>query len=284
MKITLLIVFLLLRFNTSAQNTQGIATDSCSNTFDKIKLYSILGATAGGFIYGHAFLNDLWWKGEKSSFHFNFDQDWKYSLGADKLGHFYFPYLVTNVYTQLFQWSGVEEENSYYYAASLALFYQTYIEIRDGFSQKYGFSWGDYGANVLGTAYPVLQYHYSTLRNFNFKISFYPSTRFRNNSHGSIIDDYESTYHWLTFDVKNLLPESAGKYYPAFVNLAVGHSVKHLDVKGSHELYIALDWNLEALPGDVWFLKFLKKTLNFYHLPSPAVRIYPDVAWFGIKF
>jgi hypothetical protein len=277
MKRLIFVLLLLLTTDFSAQH----AADTSIN---KIKLYSIMGITAGGFIYGHAFLNDLWWKGRKTAFHFNFEQDWKYSLGADKIGHFYFPYLVGNVYSRLFQWSGVEEEESYYYAASLALLYQTYIEIRDGYSEQYGFSWGDYSANIFGAAYPVLQYHYDLLNNFNFKISFYPSTRFRNNSHGSIIDDYESTYHWLSINVKNLLSSSASEYYPAFINLAVGHSVKQLDSQGTHELYIALDWNFEALPGDIWLLKFLKTLVNFYHFPSPAVRIYPKIAWFGLKF
>jgi hypothetical protein len=282
MKILFIILFLFFSARISAQD--NTVNNNYNNQVDQLKLYSILGVTAGGFIYGHAFLNELWWKGERTSFHFNFKEDWRYSLGADKLGHFYFPYLIGNVYSELFQWSGIEEKKSYYYSASLALLYQTYIEIRDGFSEQYGFSWGDYGANILGAAYPVLQYHYKELRNFNFKISFYPSARFRKDSHASIIDDYESTYHWLSFDVKNLLPEKTRRYYPAFINLAVGHSVKHLDTRGTHELFLALDWNLEALPGDAWILKFLKKTFNHYHLPSPAVRIYPDIAWFGIKF
>jgi hypothetical protein len=284
MKVFSVIIFIFSILTISAQIYNETASDSGRQEVNKLKLYSILGVTSAGFIYGHAFLNELWWKGEKTSFHFNFAEDWRSSLGADKLGHFYFPYLVGNVYSELFQWSGVEEKRSHYYAASLAFFYQTYIEIRDGFSEQYGFSWGDFGANVLGASYPVLQYHYPVLKNFHFKISFYPSERFRNNSHGAIIDDYESTYHWLSFNIKNLLPENVGRHYPAFINLALGHSVHNLDAEGRHELYIALDWNLESLPGDTWLLKFLKKTFNHYHLPSPAVRVYPGVTWFGLKF
>jgi hypothetical protein len=284
MRILLPIIMLLFIMQLSARGADSLPPDSLSEGINKLKLYSIAGVTAAGFTIGHAFLNDLWWKGERTSFHFNFREDWEYALGADKFGHFYFPYLVGNVYTELFRWSGVEEKRSLYYAAALSLSYQTYIEIRDGFSRNYGFSFGDFGANILGAAYPVLQYHYDFLKDYNFKISFFPSERFRNDSHGAIIDDYESTYHWLTVNIKNILPEDAAKYYPAFINLALGHSVKGLDNKGRRELFIALDWNLEALPGDVWILKFFKKLFNHYHFPSPAVRIYPDVAWFGLKF
>lgn len=254
------------------------------NNISYTKLSIIGGATIGGFLYGHALQNDIWWKGEKSSFHFNWDEDWKYSLGADKLGHFYFPYVVTNIYSQLFQWSGIEKKNSLLYAGLLAISYQTYIEVRDGFSKQWGFSWGDFAANTLGAAYPYIQEEIPALKNFNFKVSYYPSTRFRQNSHSVIIDDYESTYHWLSINVYSYLPESIKDFWPSFINLAAGHSVKFLDTGGKHEIYIALDWNLEELPGDFWLWKILKKNLNYYHFPSPAVRITPTIAWFGLKF
>lgn len=258
--------------------------DSTKQNISYTKLAVIGGVTAGGFIYGHALSENLWWKGEKSNFHFNWDDDWEYALGADKLGHFYFPYLVTNIYSQLFNWSGIDKKNSYLYAGVLALSYQTFIEVKDGFSKQWGFSWGDFTANVLGAAYPSLQNNFPELKNFNFKVSYSPSTRFKSNSHSTIIDDYESTYHWLSINVYNYLPESWKNFYPSFINIAVGHSVKHLDTGGKHEIYLALDWNLEELPGDFWLWKLVKRNLNYYHFPSPAVRLTPEAAWFGLKF
>ena len=51
------------------------------------RLSIVGGATLGGFVVGHAVLNDLWWKGNKTDFHINTEDDYRYALNADKLGH-----------------------------------------------------------------------------------------------------------------------------------------------------------------------------------------------------
>jgi len=81
------------------------------------------------------------------------------------------------------------------------------------------------------------------------------------------------------------LPEEVRKYYPSFLNFAIGHSVKEFDTNSRHrEIYLSLDLNAEELPGNTSFLKFIKKYLNFYHFPMPAVKVYPNVVWYGLKF
>ena len=252
-----------------------------------VKFGIVSGVTAGGFVVGHVVLNNLWWKGERSDFHFNFDEDWKYALGSDKFGHAYFPYLATDIYEGAFVWSGMDSTTALWSAAGFTLFYQTYIEVRDGFSKQYGFSFGDFGADVLGAGYPIAQHYIPALRNFTFKISFDPSAEYKAGHYNAIIDDYESAYGWLSINVHNLLPESWQEWYPKWINLAIGHSVKNIylsPVNGYHEWYLALDWNLEGLPGDGWFWNVVKHYLNYYHLPSPAVRVSPGVVWYGLKF
>lgn len=258
--------------------------DSINNKINYTKLSIIGGVTLSGFIYGHSLQSKIFWTGKSSSFHFNWQQDWENYLGADKFGHFYFPYVVTHLYSDLFEWSGIEREQSLIYSGSLALFYQTYVEVFDGFTKDLGFSWGDMGANILGSVYPYLQEKNPVLKNFHFKISFYPSERFKQGSNEVIFDDYESTYHWLSINIHNFLPENIKKFYPSFINLSVGHSVNNLDFDKNHELFLGLDWNLESLPGDFWLWKIIKKYLNFYHFPAPAVKIYPNVIWYGLKF
>ena len=53
----------------------------------------VVGGTAAAFTIGHIWLNDLWWKGTKTDFHFNTQQDYEYALNADKLGHAFFVFL-----------------------------------------------------------------------------------------------------------------------------------------------------------------------------------------------
>jgi hypothetical protein len=241
--------------------------------------------TTGAFVYAYGIQNNMWWKGEKSEFHTNWTEDWNSSLGADKIGHFYFGQAVATIYKHGFKWAGFSQEKSVLYSGLFTLSYQTFLEIRDGFSEDYGFSWGDFGANLLGSMYPYLQYQFETLNNFNFKVSYESSERFKNNSNRYILDDYESTYHWLSIDINYFLPQSAAEIFPDFINLGIGHSVKGLDYigKAKHEFFIGLDWDLEALPGESGILKFLKETLNLYHLPAPTIKIYPNVVWYGLK-
>jgi len=252
---------------------------------DPVRFGIVSGITVGGFVLGHGVLNNLWWKGERSSFHFEWERDWRYSLGADKLGHAWFPYLTSTFYNGVFLWCGLDTAASLWASSGLALAYQTYIEIRDGFSAEWGFSWGDMVADVLGAALPVARHYVPALRAFEFKISFAPSERFRSGSNAAIFDDYESTLHWISVDVNALLPRTAADLWPDWLNVAVGHTVVGLDEMGAghHEFYLSLDWNLERLPGDTDLLRFLKRLANLYHLPAPAVRLSPGVVWYGLK-
>jgi hypothetical protein len=284
MKKYIVIIILFTGFNITYPQTKK---DSVSKRIiNTSKLYLIGGVTAGVFVCGYAVQNNLWWKGDKSKFHFTWRQDWIYALGEDKFGHFFFPYLVSNIYSQALEWAGFDKEKSLWYSSSFALAYETFVEIRDGFSKQWGFSWGDFTAAALGSAYPVFQNKIPVLKNFNFKISFYPSDRFKHGSNSVIFDDYESTYDWLSINVHKLLPENIRKFYPGFLNLAIGHSVEKLDNMGggNHRFYIGFDWNLEDLPGGGWFWNLLKRNLNYYHLPSPVIQVYPHVIWYGLKF
>lgn len=260
--------------------------DSSRNEVKGGKLAVVCGITGGAFIVGHVFLSNLWWKGEKSAFHFDVEHDWKYALGADKFGHFFFPYLSSNIYRQALDWTGMDSTSALYYSCGWALAYETYVEVKDGFSKEWGFSPGDFTADLLGASFPILQNKIPILQNFNWKISFYPSDKFKAGAYKAIIDDYESTTHWLTINVHNLSPNEMKQCFPAIINVAIGHSVRNLDLQGAgnHELYLSLDWNLNALPDGFWLLNVLKRNLNYYHLPAPAIRIYPNIQWIGLKF
>lgn len=263
-----------------------LSTDSIAS-IRPVRLAIVGGLTVAGFVVGHVLLTDLWWKGEPSRFHFNWHDDWRYALGADKVGHAVTPYIGTDIYRQGLEWTGMSRRVSLWWAGGLASAYTTYVEIRDGFSAEWGFSWGDFAANHIGIGWRVAEEYEPWLTNIRFKISYWPSRAFRSGGYGSIVDDYESTYHWGSLNVDALLPDAWRNWWPDFVNIAVGHSVKGIaayDGSGEHELYLSLDWNTEGLPGDGTFWNWLKRTLNYYHLPAPAVRILPDVVWYGVHF
>lgn len=260
--------------------------DSTSDTVRPWRLAAVGGSTLTAFVVGHGFLNDLWWKGEKVPFHFNWEQDAKYSIGADKLGHSLMAFATTRVYDAAFRWCGFDSTTSVFAGAGVSVAYQTYIEVRDGFSRDYGFSWGDVIANTAGAALPVVQRFVPALRPIDLQISFSLSDAFKRGEYGAIIDDYTSTTHWVSVGVYEYLPTAWQQWYPQWLNLAVGHSVANLDGQGggTHVLYISLDWNLAAIKGLPAWLREGLQLLHLYHLPAPAIRITPTVAFFGLKF
>lgn len=157
----------------------GESTAVDSSNVNPYKIAAIAAVGTSAFVLGHVVVNDFWWKGEKSAFHVNWEQDWKYALGADKLGHLYFTYAATTALGGAFRWAGMDSTSAIWTGAGIAFGYQTYVEIRDGFSVDYGFSPGDFAFNTFGATLPILQHYLPVLRSIELQISYYPSASYK---------------------------------------------------------------------------------------------------------
>jgi hypothetical protein len=102
----------------------------------------------------------------------------------------------------------------------------------------------------------------------------------------TIFDDYEGQTIWLTVSVKNLLPSSWARMWPSPLCLSFGLAVRdNLSPNRYLAFLIAPDLDLTKLfPADSGFLQSLGELLNFIHMPLPAVRIAPNVIWYGLYF
>jgi hypothetical protein len=180
----------------------------------------------------------------------------------------------------------MDSVTSIWAGAGVAMTYQTYVEIRDGFSADYGFSWGDMAANTVGAALPVVQHYVPSLRSMDLQVSYWPSEEFKNGAYNSIIDDYTSTTHWLTVNANDIAPRAWKQWMPTWIGLALGHSVQNLDGNGGgqHILYLSLDWQPHRIKGLPSWLAEVLRLGHLYHLPAPAVRLLPDVVWYGLRF
>ena len=233
----------------------------------------------------HIYQRNAWWKDNRTSFHFQ--NDWEYALWSDKIGHFYAATLLVHAFSAGLEAANFQTEDAMIYGTITALAFQYYVEIEDGFGSNWGFSPGDAISNTLGAGYALAQFYFPYLQNFQFKYSYFPSAKMRNGEHkGNIFDDYEGQRHWLSFNMKNLLPDDISNIWPAFLNLAVGMGSKDLDGIGGgrSEIFIALDFNVLELPLHGKVGNFVKNTLNYFHLPMPALRVSPDSAFFVFLF
>ncbi len=257
---------------------------------DPLKL-TILGVVGAGVFTGfHIYYSNTWWKDKRD--YFKFAADGYYARNMDKLSHIYTANFFTVATSVAYEWTGLSPSKSLLYGSLTSLAYETYIEINDGFAPNWGFDWGDMGANVFGAVYPFLQEEFKPLKHVNFKWSFKPDwLKKKVSNQDDLLDDYTNMTFWLSVNPMIMLPSSVtkAKFYPNFIALAAGMSIKNAShVTGSTtakvEWFISLDWDVNQLPGKSDFMKKLKKILNFYHFPAPAVKISPEGVWYGLYF
>jgi hypothetical protein len=253
-----------------------------------MRLAIVGGVTAAGVTAIHLYQQNAWWKGHRGRFHF--EEDLVYAKNVDKLGHLYGANVLTFVFSRSLQWADVSPRSSLVWGAVASTLFQTYIEVEDGFSVYWGFDRVDFAGDVVGAWYPLVQEYVPFFQNFNFKFSYIPKNP--NEPSGipgqtrTIFDDYEGQTIWLSANVKNLLPRSVSSFWPSFLCLSVGVSVRDNTSPNRYLVwYLAPDVDMtKIIPSDTWFLKTLGEALNFIHFPLPAIRIAPNVIWYGLYF
>ncbi|MDX1699419.1 MAG: DUF2279 domain-containing protein [Melioribacteraceae bacterium] len=248
-------------------------------------LWGVGGVTLGIGVGVHIYQANAWWQEQGSEF--KIENDWKYALWIDKVGHFYGTVLMAHGLSSGFEAANIDLERSAIYGAIGAFAFETFIEIQDGFGPQWGFSPGDLAFDFLGALYSVGQYYYPTLKHIQPRVSYYPSERYRSGEHkGNVIDDYEGQKYWMALRMKELLPDKMSQYWPSFLMISVGMGIRDWDGfgGGKQDFFIALDFDAETIPLYGPFWQFVKNTLNFIHFPMPGIRITPDAAAFVIVY
>jgi hypothetical protein len=221
-----------------------------------------------------------WWKGDYHPFHYQVEGFFNdYSLGVDKVGHFYTSHFYFHTLHNLMKWGGYDESTSLLVSSLIPAVYALSIEIGDGYS-SFMFSPDDLAFNLLGIGYGMLQSKLTFLNNFKVKWSYYPGATYLNSFKHPFSSDYDDHIYWLCMNVHNLLPESMGYYWPKFLNLAVGYGGTNISndavLAGRvplRKFAIALDYNITTIPldGDTW--EVVKNIVDLFHFPAPGVRI-----------
>ena len=120
-----------------------------ADTFHKSRF--LIAASTGATIYGVASLGlwKAWYEDyELSGFHtFNDWGEWRF---VDKAGHLFSAYMECNYAHQGARWTGMSSSAARWTAVGIGLGIQTTIEVMDGYSANWGFSWSDMAFNVLG--------------------------------------------------------------------------------------------------------------------------------------
>ena len=120
-------------------------------------------------------LSSAWYSQyEKTGLHsFNDFPEWKQ---VDKVGHLYAAYIESRASMEMWRWTGIDRKKRIWIGGMSGAVYQTVIEILDGFSAEWGWSWGDFAANIFGSGALVAQELAWNEQRIDMKFSFHRKT------------------------------------------------------------------------------------------------------------
>tara|TARA_R110000868_G_scaffold194178_3_gene439521 strand:- start:16381 stop:17253 length:873 start_codon:yes stop_codon:yes gene_type:complete len=233
-------------------------------------------------------LNQLWYaKYDKSKFHtINDNNEW---MQMDKFGHIFSSYQLGRLGTEVLDWSGVSKRDQLTYGPALGFGFLSMVEVLDGFSSEWGFSWGDIAANATGTGLYIGQELLWKEQRITIKYSFH-QTRYAAISPdklgGSLTEqllkDYNGQTYWLSANLHSFFQDSK---IPKWLNIAFGYGadgmltgVKVIDnqVLTSNDryrqFYLSFDVNLNRIKTKSHILKTIFSVFSIIKVPFPTLE------------
>lgn len=268
-----------------------------NHEFSALKLTGVASTTLIAYGAAYWLVFDKGWWGENGN-DFHFENDFDYALNLDKLGHFASGVALGEFFYEGYHWAGVSEFYSYLFAGLSAMSTHIAIDIKDGFAPSWGFSIFDVLSGSLGGFLPMAERYVPLFKYVDLKWSYWINTKvyYRQDhqaSDGIFTDDYVNQTYWASFKPYRMLPAAARAYYPSWLAIAVGLSIdegvfiKHYEGTPHREVYIALDYDLEAFRPQSRLARQFVRYLNYFKFPAPTVQVYPEVHWYlmyPIKF
>ena len=271
--------------NMCAQKTE---TSEVNFKSRKIKLGIIAAAGLSSSYYA---LNNLWYADyPRSPLHsFNDNGEW---LEMDKVGHFASSYHLGKIGFETFQYCGFNYNTSLFLGGSAGLIFLSGIEILDGTSAQWGFSWGDQIANSSGTILFMLQEKFWKEQRITMKFSFtnsgyamFNSDQLGRNFQQRLLKDYNGQTYWASYNISSFLASDVA--FPKWMNIAIGYgatemtSAKNIvnsvnNFQRTREFYLSFDADLTKLKWPRKWMKTTAQILSFIKIPAPTFEMRSD--------
>ncbi len=300
MKKILLIVTLLFTLPTVAQ--VGLTNDTTKSFWKNSPEYNpkrlrtiVIGESVVG-VGALVALDQLWYQDyPRSNFH-TYDDNGQW-LQMDKAGHTLTAYYISTFGIEMLDWTGIDHNKAIWYGGLLGLTFQSGIEILDGFSDEWGFSWGDFAANTLGSGIAIGQELAWGEQRIIMKYSFHqtPYANIRPDVLGDglieeSLKDYNGQTYWLSGNINSF---TKSDNLPDWLNIAVGYGASGLitgsandpkryeiDPTGSYtrqrQFYLSLDIDLKRIKTKSKLLKAVFGVVNFIKIPAPTLEVKDD--------
>lgn len=254
---------------------------------DQKKLAIALASIGTAYSIALIGLNEAWYKENgKAPFHF-FDDSRQWNQ-VDKLGHAYSAYQISRIGKEIFLWTGMPPKRSALWGAVLSQALMVPIEVLDGYSHEYGFSWSDVGANLAGASIFLVQEMLWEKQKFKLKFSFSPSPyaemrpEVLGKSFGEqMLKDYNGQTYWLSCDLHGIL--GANSFWPKWINPVFGYGAEGMvyareaqnnqyGYRSYRQFYIGIDPDLSYIKSGKRGIRILLFVADMIKLPAPALE------------
>ena len=206
-------------------------------------------------------------------FHFfNDNIEW---LQMDKAGHAFTCYTEGVNGMELMHWAGLSDKKALWAGGLVGMGIQTIVEVLDGRSAKWGFSWGDMAANTAGTFLGISQQYYWHEQRIQLRYSYHGSSLralrpnlLGDNMLSALIKDYNAQTYWVSVQIKPFFPESR---WPAWLQFSAGYGAYGM-LTGSPD-----DNNIFTSNGQQFNYSSISRYRKFYFAPDIVLEKIPYV-------
>ena len=258
-----------------------------STSLDRSRLAYTVGGLAAGTAGSFYLLDRAWYADHEREAMHSFDDSGEW-LQMDKAGHFFSAYTLGSWGHALFDRCGMRSKTSTWIGGSIGSVFLLGVELLDGTSARWGFSWSDLAANTLGSGFFIGQQLLWEEQRITVKFSAH-TTHFapqRPSLLGEdlaerILKDYNGQTIWLSANIDRFLPSKV----PGWLNFAIGYGVDGMisahppeprltvyAYERTRQFYISPDIDLTRIGTRSKFLRTAFFILNAVKIPAPALE------------
>jgi len=246
----LLFLLFLLPLCLHGQEVEPLPFLEPADTFHSRRFWACAGTGAAIYTAASIGLYQAWYKNHELT-HFHTFDDWGEWNDMDKVGHAVTAYNESKYSFQGLLWTGTNRRKSMWMAAGVGMLLQSTVEVMDGYSAKWGFSWADMGFNTLGVMSFVGQEMAWREQRILMKISntppaypdrlIYPeekglpqSIRYRADElfgqsfAEKALKDYNGQTLWASANLASFYPSEKPGWLPGWLNIAVGYGAENM--------------------------------------------------------
>ena len=260
--------------------TLGLLAQTDSTALYKRRKKTLFLLQSTGYVGSMSGLYFLWYKPYRTTnFHyFNDNDEWH---KVDKVGHALTAYQVGRYSYNWYKWANFNENKSIWLGGLTGFIYLTTVEVFDGFSDGWGFSYGDMLANIAGAFGFVAQQKYWKEQRIALKFSFHQTVYANQNPEllgenllQQSLKDYNGQTYWLSLNIYSFFKESK---FPKWLNMAFGYGAEGMvsatTPDSYKQYYFSLDIDLWRIKTKSKFVNSIFKSVGFIKIPAPAVEL-----------